>query len=120
MVSAVAEVPLAEGGSVLVDVGEVMDGPVVRGRGGPAALPPVSEPLEHVLAGLGPVRRALPSQLRVLTDSPQEIEVEFSVKLTDEARIVITRAGGEANFRIALKYSRTSDAPPPDGGGGGP
>jgi Trypsin-co-occurring domain 1 len=120
MVSGVVDVPLALGGAVLVEVDEVVDGPVVRGRGGPAALPPVSEPLEHVLAGLGPVTRALLSQLRVLTDSPDEIEVEFSVKLTAEARIVITRAGGEANFRIALKYSRASDAPPPDGGGGGP
>ena len=120
MVSGVVEVPLAEGGSVLVEVDEVMDAPVVRGRGGAAALPPISEPLEHVLAGLGPVTRALVSQLRVLTDSPHEIEVEFSVKLTAEARIVITRAGGEANFRIALKWGRTSDAPPSDGRGGGP
>jgi hypothetical protein len=118
-VSRVVEVPLDEGGSILIEVDEVLDGPVVRGRGGAAALPPLAEPLEHILAGLGPVTRALVSQLRALSDSPHEIEVEFSVKLTTEAKIVIARAAGEANFRIALRWARASDAQPLGGGGEG-
>jgi hypothetical protein len=105
-VSRVVEVPLADGGSILVEVDEPMDGPVVRGRGAAGPLPSLAEPLEQVLAGLGPTTRALLSQVRSLTDSPHEIEVEFAVKLTADARIVIARAGGEANFRIALKWAR--------------
>jgi hypothetical protein len=104
--SQVLEVPLAEGGSILVEVDEVLDRPVVRGRGGAATLPPLAEPLEQVLAGLGPTTRALLSQVRALADAPHEIEIEFAVKLTADARIVIARAGGEANFRIALRWSR--------------
>ena len=111
----VVEVPLAEGGSILVEVDKVIDGPVVRGRGAAAVSPPLAESLEHVLSGLGPVTRALVSQLRVLTDSPHEIEVEFAVKLSADAKIIIAHAGGEANFRIVLKWARTTDVPPSSG-----
>ena len=113
--SAVLEVPLAEGGSILVEVDEPHDSPAVRGH--PAAsLPPLAESLEGVLARLGPVARALVSQVRELTDSPQEIEIEFAVKLSADARIVVARAGGEANFRILLKWRRPPDVLPPSGG----
>lgn len=50
----VVEVPLAEGGSILIEVDEPIDGPVVRGRAGAVALPPLEDTLEHVLSGLGP------------------------------------------------------------------
>lgn len=113
--TSVVEVPLAEGGSILVEVDEPAEGPVVRGRGGAAALPPLAEPLEQVLASLGPATRAVLSQLHALADPPDEIEVEFAIKLTADARIVIARAGGEANFRIALKWSGTPGSPPPGG-----
>lgn len=115
LVTRVLEVPLAEGGSILVEVDEATDGPVVRGRGSAAAPPPLAESLEQVLAGLGPATRALVSQLRALTDSPHEIEVEFAVKLSADAKIIIAHAGGEANFRIVLKWARTPDPPPSSG-----
>jgi Trypsin-co-occurring domain 1 len=107
------EVPLAEGGLVLVEVDEPFDGPVVRGRSGAVALPPLEDTLEHVLSSLGAVTRAVASQLRSLADSPHEIEVEFAIKLSADARIVIVRAGGEANFRIALKWARSPVQPSP-------
>lgn len=62
-----------------------------------------------MLSGLGPATRAVLSQLRSLADAPHEIEVEFAVKLTADARIVIAHAGGEANFRIMLKWARPPD-----------
>lgn len=118
MTGRVVEVPLADGGSILVEVDEVIDEPVLRGRGGPSppALP-VSESFEHMVAGLGPATRALLSQLRSLADSPHAIEVEFAVKLTADAKIVIARAGAEANFRIVLKWAGTPDASSPLGEG---
>jgi Trypsin-co-occurring domain 1 len=102
----VVEVPLAGGGSILVEVDDP-GGPVTRGRGGRdlATLPALEEPLERVLGGLLPTTRALLGQLRALADSPHEIELEFAVKVSADAKLVIARAGGEANFRIALKWS---------------
>jgi hypothetical protein len=116
-VSGIVDVPLAEGGSILVEVDGVVGESVVRGRGGGVDPARLAEPLEHVLADLGPATRALVSQLRALTDSPHEIEVEFGVKLSADARIVIARAGGEANFRIVLRWARSPDAPPSSGAG---
>ena len=111
------EVPLADGGSVLVEIDELAPAQTVRGRGAAAALPPLTEPLEQVLSGLGPVTRAVLEQLRELADSPHEIEIEFAVKLTADSRIVIAHVGGEANFRIALKWARPQIPQPPTGGG---
>ena len=108
----VIEVPLEEGGSILVEVDETPELPVTRGLGSSAAAPPVSAPLEQMLAGLGPATRALIAQVRTLADSPHEVELEFAVKLTAEAKIVIARVGGEANFRIALRWTRPPDDEP--------
>jgi hypothetical protein len=36
------------------------------------------------------------------------VEVEFSVKLSAGANVIITRTEGEANFRIALRWSRAA------------
>ena len=108
----VVEVPLAQGGSVLVEVDDADDGLAIRGGHGQAAIPELSEPLEQVLAGLGPVTRALVSEVRAMTDRPAEIELEFSVKLTAEAKLVIARAAGEANFRVALKWVQSPYPPP--------
>lgn len=116
--SGVIEVPLAEGGSVLVEVDDA-DSPVVRGMGrsGSSALPSVTEPFEEVVAGLGPITRALISQVHSIADSPSEIEIEFSVKLSAEAKLIIARTAGEANFRVALRWSHQASDPPQDGGG---
>lgn len=113
MTGQLVEVPLAEGGTVLVEVDELYDGPVVRGgggRGGGLAIPPMTEPLEHVLAGLGPATRAVLNQLKGLADSPGEIHVEFAIKLTTDARIIIAKAGAEANFKVSLTWTRDSEA----------
>jgi len=103
------EVPLAEGGSILVEVDQAVAEPVVRGRGGGVDVAQLTEPLEAMLAGLRPTAEAVLAQLRGLAESPHEIEVEFAVKLTADARIVIAHAGGEANFRIALRWARTAE-----------
>jgi hypothetical protein len=114
MTGQVIEVPLAEGGTVLVEVDDLYDAPVVRGggRGGGLAMPPMTEPLEHVLAGLGPATKAVLNQLQGLADSPGEIHVEFAIKLTTDARIIIAKAGAEANFKVSLKWTRDGETAP--------
>jgi hypothetical protein len=110
MTSQVVEMPLAEGGTVLVEVDDLYEGPVVRGGRSGSIVPPIGEPLEQVLAGLGPATRAVLNQLRGLADSPGEIHVEFAIKLTTDARIIIAKAGAEANFKVSLKWTRDGAA----------
>ena len=61
--------------------------------------------LEQVLGQVGPAVRGIVTELRTAAHSPDEVEVEFSIKLTANANVVIARAGGEANFRICLRWS---------------
>ena len=70
------------------------DGPVVRGG---ARWWARAAAVDRA-AGAGPGRaragdaRVL-NQLRGLADSPGEIQVEFAIKLTTDARIIIAKAG---------------------------
>jgi hypothetical protein len=34
------------------------------------------------------------------------VEVKFGVKLSADSHVIIARAGGDANFRIALRWAR--------------
>jgi hypothetical protein len=92
------------GDSVLVEVAGP-GGPVTRGRAADAVVE-AGESLDQVLARLGPAMRGIAAQLRETADWPDQVEVEFGVKLSADSNVIIARAGGEANFRIALKWSR--------------
>ena len=98
--------PLEQGGSILVEVGEVRSGPVTRGGRGDDTVSKAGESLERVLGQLGPAVRGIVAQLREGADWPDEVDVEFAVKLSAGANLIITQTGGEANFRIALRWRR--------------
>jgi Trypsin-co-occurring domain 1 len=103
-VSELLEFKSQHGGPILAEV-EDHRGPVTR-RGRPAeSIVEAGESLEHVLARLGPVVQGIVSELRATTSWPDQIEVEFGVKLSADANVIIARAGGEPNFRIAPKGS---------------
>ena len=44
--------------------------------------------------------------LQMMTDVPDEIELEFSVKLSTEAGVIITKAGAEATATIKLTWKK--------------
>lgn len=104
------DLDLEEGGSILVEVAEPPREEVTRGGRGRVDVEKAASTLEEVLARLGPANRAIISQLRALADAPEEIEVEFGVKLNADANVVIARTGAEANFRILLKWGRRGQA----------
>jgi hypothetical protein len=98
------EFDLREGGVVLVEV----DGPprpVTRGGRSAELATQAGESLEQVLGRVGPAVRGVVSELRSGAEWPEEVEVEFAVKLSSDANVIIARAGGEANFRILLRWS---------------
>lgn len=101
------EMPLEQGGSILVEVDDARSGgPVTRGGRAEDMVTTAGESLEQVLGKLGPAIQGIVSKLREGADWPDQVEVEFSVKLSAGANVIITRTEGEANFRIALRWSR--------------
>jgi hypothetical protein len=92
------------GDSLLVEVDEASGGAVTRGGRTADAVVEAGASLEQVLGRLGPAMRGIMSQIREAADRPDEVEVEFGVKLSADSNVIIARAGGEANFRIAVKW----------------
>jgi hypothetical protein len=104
--SQLIELDLEEGGSVLVEVDGAAPGAVSRGGRSAELVSKAGQSLEQVLGQLGPTVRGIVSELRAAADWPDEVEVEFAIKLSADANVIIARTGGEANFRIALRWAR--------------
>jgi Trypsin-co-occurring domain 1 len=95
-----------QGGVILVEAAEPAGGPVTRGGRPDAAVVEAEESLDRVVGRLGPAVKGIVSELREGGDWPDEVEVEFAVKISADSNVIIARAGGEANFRISLKWAR--------------
>jgi hypothetical protein len=100
------ELDLNEGGSVLVEVDESGRGAVTRGRGASELVAKAGKSLEDAVGQIGPAAQAIVAELRRTADWPDEVEIEFAVKLSTDANVIIARTGGEANFRVSLKWMR--------------
>jgi hypothetical protein len=107
-VSDLLELPLAGGGTVLIEAAPASV-PVTRGRGGPAeAVTRAGASLEQVLGRVGPAVQGIVRELREAAEWPDEVTVEFAVKVSTDSSVIIARAGGEANFRITMMWSRAA------------
>lgn len=79
----------------------------MRGGRTDSVVTKATQSLEEVIGSIGPADRGIVKQLHEATDWPVEVSVEFAVKLSAESGVIIARAGGEANFRISLRWNRT-------------
>src|SRR6476646_6346596 len=102
--SSLLEFKTANGESLLVEVDEPSGGAVTRGGRAADVVVEAGASLEQVLGRLGPAMRGIMTQIREAAERPDEVEVEFGVKLSADSNVIIARAGGEANFRSALKW----------------
>lgn len=103
--SSLIEFPLEDGSSLWVEVSETTPrGLTPAGRGD---LPSrASQTFEAALERVRPAAQAVIQKLRSLHDAPDEIEVEFGLKLSAEAGAVIAAGGVEANYKVTLKWKR--------------
>ncbi|HET6429818.1 MAG TPA: CU044_2847 family protein [Phycisphaerae bacterium] len=99
------EYQLEGGGSILIEV----DAEPLRGMA-PAApgvrtIERAQETFEAALARVKQTARVVVENLRDLATSPDEIQVEFGFKADLKGNLLIASAGGEATFKVALKWS---------------
>ena len=102
--SSLLEFKTGTGESLLVEVDEPSGGAVTRGGRAADVVVEAGASLEQVLGRIGPAMRGIMTQIREAAERPDEVELEFGVKLSADSNVIIARAGGEANFRIALKW----------------
>jgi NTP-dependent ternary system trypsin peptidase co-occuring protein len=109
--SQLVEFPLEGGGSVWVEAEEpAAAAPAVRGRRGAVEeLTQAGQSFEQTLGGLAPVLGGLIERMRSAA-ALTEVQVEFGVKLSADANLIVARSGGEANFRLTARWAQPSRA----------
>ena len=91
-----------DGGVVYVETAD-LERPLTRG-GAASSIIEAGQSLEQVVGRIGPIVQSMVAEIRSSAQWPDEIEIEFAVKISADSNLVIAKAGGEANFRIALRW----------------
>ncbi len=101
------EFPLEDGTTILVEV-EVPEEPGVApaARGGPGTPEKAQQTFEAALDKIRPAAQALIQKLRALHDPPDQIQVEFGLKLNAQAGAFVAAASTEANYKVTLTWKR--------------
>ncbi|RLC16680.1 MAG: hypothetical protein DRI57_10885 [Deltaproteobacteria bacterium] len=61
---------------------------------------------QAALATIKPVAEAIISKFSELSKRPQEIDVEFGLKMSADAGAIIASCGVESNFKVTLKWKQ--------------
>ncbi len=100
----------SESGAVLFDVDEVPAAAERVSRRGANVVAELDERLEGTLASVRPAAQAVVDAFAAL--SPDEVSVEFGLRLDAEAGAVIAKTGISAHFTVALRWSRADEGDP--------
>jgi hypothetical protein len=65
-----------------------------------------SETFQKAISTVKPVAETIINELSNLSKRPQEVDVEFSLKMSAEAKAIVASIGGEANFKVTLKWKQ--------------
>ncbi|WP_158850285.1 CU044_2847 family protein [Saccharothrix deserti] len=97
--------PLAEGGSVLIEVDE-RAGISRAGRSSTRVLQEARATFEQAVAGVRDAAAAALAQFTSMTRAPDEVELKFGLKMDAEAGAVIARTGVQGQFEVKLRWRR--------------
>ena len=106
----VVKMPLEDGSTVLVEVAEDEQRLQRAGRAA-SVVRDSAETLEEALRRVKPAVATVLHQIRDLATPPDTVKIEFGVKLTAEAGVVIAKAATEANFKLSLEWSAAKRPP---------
>lgn len=100
------EVPLDGADPVVMEIDDEGDGGLV-----PAARPgeivaTASRSLDTALERLQPMAQVLINRLRDVAERPDEVGIEFGLKMNLQAGLVVAHTSGEANFKVTLQWKR--------------
>jgi hypothetical protein len=104
-----AQFPLTGGGVVVVetDATDLSGRRVMRGSGTDAVIATANATFESALQTVRAAAEGILNQLRSLAEPPDEVAVEFGVKMTVETGAVIAKASTDANFKINLTWKKS-------------
>ena len=101
----VIEFPLEDGTTILVEVEEERpSGTLDMASRADNLSRKASITFEKAMATVKPAAAAIIGKVRELGDPPDEIQVEFGLKLSAELGAYIAATGVEANYKVALTW----------------
>jgi hypothetical protein len=102
-----AQFPLNGGGVLVVEVDPADSASrLTRGSAPEAAMATASATFESALQTVRCAAEGILHQLRSLAEPPDEVAVEFGVKMNAQAGAIIAKASTEANFKINLTWKK--------------
>lgn len=101
--AALVQVGLGDGGRLLLESVETSPGPVKAGRAADAA-EELRGSLRSVLRPVAQASRDVLAEMRVA--APDEVRVEFGVKLTVGAGAVVAKSEAGCHFKVTLGWTR--------------
>ena len=104
------EFQLEGDGSIVVEVDEPEVGGPVRAGRETDLQEKARLTFEQALVTVRPAAEAIIARLRNLTDPPDQIGVEFGLKLNGTAGAIIASVGVEANYKVTLTWKRPQGA----------
>ena len=104
------EYPLEDGGTILVEVDEPeIEAGLVEAAIEDEIIARAQQSFEGALAIIRPTAATFVKNVKSIADKPDEIEVEFGIKLSAEAGAFLAAAGAEANFKITLTWKEKEE-----------
>jgi hypothetical protein len=101
------EFPLEGGGSIMIETDEPeFKGAVTRSGRPSEILEKAKQTFETALDRIKPAASAIVGKLRDLNEAPDEICVEFGIRLSAEAGAFVAVAGAEANYTVTLTWRK--------------
>ena len=102
-----AQFPLSGGGVLVVETDDATARRVMRGAA-TDAIATATDTFEGALSKVRYAAEGILHQLRSLAEPPDEVEVEFGVKMSVETGAIIAKSSAEANFKINLTWKKSA------------
>jgi hypothetical protein len=97
-------VPLEQGGSVVIEIDDGEEDGIVRAARPGELFGTATQSFEAALERLRPMAEAIVRNLSSLAQPPTGLVVEFGVKLSAQAGLVVAHTSGESNFKVTLEW----------------
>lgn len=102
------EFPLEDGSFIMVETDSIETaGSTVRGMHVSEVAEKARQTFETSLERIKPTAAAIIAKLRELSDQPEQVAVEFGVKLSAAAGVVLASSALEANFKVTLMWNES-------------
>ena len=107
------EFPTEDGGFILVEVDDDLrfgSGPTLRGGPASMVIEKAQITYEAALDKIKGAAEVIITKMRALSDSPDEISVEFGIKLSADIGAILASTSAEAQFTLQLTWKRGEPA----------